>query len=120
MTDMLSYPDQISIIFTDSIPCFAVIFKILSPVLPENFQYFGLWGMMCFILQGIIAARILKSYSDSRISVSHKFQIVRKTETDIIIDLSLEDSVDDIEIAITNSSDNSIKLNSIKLENKKK
>ncbi len=69
MIDTLSYPDQISIIFTDSIPCLAVFFKILSPMLPEGFQYFGLWGIMCFVLQGIIAARILKNYSDNRILV---------------------------------------------------
>ncbi|MCM1222543.1 MAG: DUF6311 domain-containing protein [Lachnospiraceae bacterium] len=69
MIDTLSYPDRISVIFTDSIPCLAVFFKILSPVLPENFQYFGLWGIMCFVFQGMIAARILKNYSDSRILV---------------------------------------------------
>lgn len=65
-TDTLSYPTKTSVIFTDSIPCFAVIFKMLSPLLPTEFQYFGLWGIMCFILQGIFAARIIKHFTGSK------------------------------------------------------
>jgi hypothetical protein len=66
MMDTLVYPDATSIIFTDSIPLFAVFFKILSPVLPEQFQYFGLWGIMCFALQGLLAARILRNYTENK------------------------------------------------------
>lgn len=69
-TDVLSYPDKISVIFTDSIPCFAVIFKLLSPILPKEFQYFGLWGIMCFVLQGILSARIIKYYCKNKIFVA--------------------------------------------------
>ena len=63
MMDTLTYPFRISIIYTDSIPLFAILFKLLSPLLPEHFQYFGWWGMMCFILQGILTARILRHYT---------------------------------------------------------
>lgn len=59
LTDNLAYPDYSSVIYTDSIPVFAVFFKLLSPVLPRTFQYFGIWGMMCFILQGIFTVKIL-------------------------------------------------------------
>ena len=52
LTDNLAYPSYTSVIFTDSIPLFAVFFKVLSPVLPETFQYFGWWGIMSFALQG--------------------------------------------------------------------
>ena len=38
----LSKPYPMSVIYTDSIPLIAVFFKILSPLLPETFQYFGL------------------------------------------------------------------------------
>ncbi len=69
LTNQLSYPDYISVIFTDSIPIFAVLFKILSPLLPGQFQYFGLWGIMCFILTGIISSRILSYYSKSKLIV---------------------------------------------------
>lgn len=69
MTDRLAYPHNSSVIFTDSIPCFAVLFKILSPVLPVDFQYFGLWGVMCFILQGVLSAWIFRKYIDSKVYV---------------------------------------------------
>src|SRR5687768_7137938 len=29
--------------FTDSIPLLAIFFKLFASILPENFQYFGLW-----------------------------------------------------------------------------
>lgn len=69
MVDTLSYPHLTSIIFTDSLPIFAVFFKALSPILPDNFQYFGLWGIMSFILQGILSAKILKNFTDNRVSI---------------------------------------------------
>jgi len=40
-----------SIVYSDSIPLFAFIFKLLSPVLSEPFQYFGIWYAICFIFQ---------------------------------------------------------------------
>lgn len=55
-----TYPDQTCIIFTDSIPLFAIFFKLLSPVLPETFQYFGIFGALDFIFMGGIAAVILR------------------------------------------------------------
>lgn len=67
MTNQLSYPEWTSIIYTDSIPVFAVFFKLLSPLLPQDFQYFGLWGILCFILQGCLCARIIEKYTDNQI-----------------------------------------------------
>ena len=49
------YPVPTSIVYTDSIPILALLFKCLSPWLPENFQYFGLWFVLCFFLQGVFA-----------------------------------------------------------------
>ncbi|MBQ6503538.1 MAG: hypothetical protein IJI57_06450 [Flexilinea sp.] len=58
LTEMLAYPNLTSIIFTDSLPLFALPCKILSPILPNNFQYFGLWGLLCFMLQAVFGAKI--------------------------------------------------------------
>ena len=69
LTDMLFYPNKTSIIFTDSIPLFAVFFKILSPILTEEFQYFGIWGVMSFALQGIFACRILKKFTANKLPI---------------------------------------------------
>ena len=69
MIDNLAGPELISVVFTDSIPALAVFFKILSPILPDSFQYFGLWGLLCFILQGVLAARIIRKYTDNPAAV---------------------------------------------------
>ncbi len=63
LTDNLAYPSYTSVIFTDSIPGLAVFFKLLSPVLPETFQYFGWWGLASFALQGFFAVKILREVS---------------------------------------------------------
>ncbi|MDE7479383.1 MAG: hypothetical protein K2M91_15855 [Lachnospiraceae bacterium] len=63
LTNNLAYPSYTSVIFTDSIPLLAVFFKLLSPVLPDTFQYFGWWGLVCFVLQGFFAVKILREFS---------------------------------------------------------
>jgi hypothetical protein len=60
LIDNIVYPFKVSIIYTDSIPLFAIIFKLLSPILPENFQYFGLFGIFCYTLQGGIGALVVR------------------------------------------------------------
>lgn len=52
------YPYRTSILFTDSIPLLALLGKLLSPVLPARFQYFGWWGLLCYALQGGLAQSI--------------------------------------------------------------
>ncbi len=55
----LSYPFRVSVLWTDSIPLFAFIFKCLDPVLPETFQYFGLYGLLSFALTGGTSALLI-------------------------------------------------------------
>lgn len=40
-----------AIIYSDSIPLFAFLFKLFSALLPVTFQYFGIWLLVCFVLQ---------------------------------------------------------------------
>ena len=40
-----------SIVYSDSIPLLAIPFKVFASFLPSPFQYFGLWVLVCFILQ---------------------------------------------------------------------
>jgi len=60
LMDNIVHPFKESIIYTDSIPAFAIIFKLLSPFLPQNFQYFGLFGLIVYFLQGALGGLILK------------------------------------------------------------
>ena len=61
------YPDKISVIYTDSVPLFAVIFKILSPILPETFQYFGIFGILCAFLLGGYASSFVFHFTGQRV-----------------------------------------------------
>ena len=55
-----------SIVFSDSNPFLALLFKPFSPILPEPFQYFGVWLLLCYILQAWFAWKLLSLYSDNR------------------------------------------------------
>ena len=47
-----------SVIFSDSVPLVAIPLKLLSPLLPETFQYTGWWTLVCFVLQAYFASRL--------------------------------------------------------------
>lgn len=64
----LGYPAGTCMCFTDSIPLLAIPLKVFSFLLPATFQYFGLWTLLSFILQGIFAALLLYEVSGSRLA----------------------------------------------------
>jgi hypothetical protein len=47
-----------SIVYSDSIPLFAFLFKAVGPLLPDTFQYTGLWLLLCFLLQAWLAWKL--------------------------------------------------------------
>jgi len=47
-----------SIVFTDSLPLFAFPAKFLTSSIDSTFQYFGIWILLCFLLQGFYAAKL--------------------------------------------------------------
>lgn len=65
----ISYPQGTQLSFMDSIPWVAIFFKLLSPVLPETFQYFGIYVLLCFILQFYVAFRIFKLYEENTVKI---------------------------------------------------
>lgn len=67
LTTELTYPYPISIVYADPIPLLAVFFKLLSPILPTPFQYHGLWGLVCFLLQGGFSAIFLYRYVNNKL-----------------------------------------------------
>lgn len=50
--------------FTDSIPVAAFAGKLASSWLPEPFQYFGLWALVSFVLQGFFGGLLAALASD--------------------------------------------------------
>lgn len=69
LIESLSYPNKTSVIYSDSIPLFAVIFKMFNSILPETFQYFGLFGLLSFMLMGGFSTVLLKRFVKSDIIV---------------------------------------------------
>ena len=61
------YPQGTSVIYTDSIPIFALLFKVISPLLPSTFQYQGLWIFISYLLLGFFSALLLKQISKNPI-----------------------------------------------------
>ncbi|MBM7125614.1 DUF6311 domain-containing protein [Dyella flava] len=59
-----------SIVYTDSIPAFALLFKLLRGVLPTDFQYAGLWLCCCYVLQGYFAYRLLSQFTRDRLALA--------------------------------------------------
>ena len=53
-TDRVGYPVGTSIALLDAIPLFAILLRPLSPILPEPFQYLGLYSALCFVLQVVL------------------------------------------------------------------
>ncbi|UNC93485.1 DUF6311 domain-containing protein [Candidatus Contubernalis alkaliaceticus] len=66
VTLIYGFPVGISIVYTDSIPLFAFIFKLIQPVLPADFQYFGLFGIVSFCLQGLFASLLVRRWTQNR------------------------------------------------------
>ena len=48
-----------SIIYSDSIPLFAIFFKIFRRFLSEEFQYFSFWIFICIYLQALFSFKII-------------------------------------------------------------
>ena len=66
----IGYPYGISVLNTDSIPIFALIFKILYKFfkLTPYAQYFGILTLLCFILQGFFSVLILRELKFDKIN----------------------------------------------------
>ena len=59
------YSEPVSVVYTDSIPLFALFFKIFSGILPDSFQYMGLFGLICYGLMGGFGALVTRRYTSN-------------------------------------------------------
>ena len=63
MHNGVTYPLLESIVYSDSIPILAIPFKAISSILPQNFHYFGWFGLLMYVLQGGFGGLIVKKIS---------------------------------------------------------
>jgi hypothetical protein len=59
------YPFGTFLSYLDSIPLFAIPFKVLSPLLGARFQYLGLWELTSVIMQFLMGMLILGEFTRS-------------------------------------------------------
>jgi hypothetical protein len=55
-----------AILFSDSNPLLAFVFKALRPMLSEPFQYFGIWLLACFVLQAWFGWKLVGLVTESK------------------------------------------------------
>ncbi len=55
-----------STVYSDSLSILAFPFKIVSPWLPGEFQYFGLWTSVCFLLQAFFGWKLLERLAGTK------------------------------------------------------
>ena len=67
LCDQSIYPNYISVIYTDSIPIVCLFFKLFSNMLPKTFQFIGLYGLFCYMMQGGVSKLILRKFIDNEI-----------------------------------------------------
>ena len=58
-----------SLVLNDSLAIMAMIFKPFAVFIPFEFQYFGLWTYVCFLLQCIITMKIFHIYTKNKIII---------------------------------------------------
>lgn len=68
--NLLMYPIGEVISFTDSIPIVSIFFKSIRFMLPETFQFFGIYVFLCFVLQGISSAMLVHEFTDSKVKIA--------------------------------------------------
>ncbi|MBO6213236.1 DUF6311 domain-containing protein, partial [Algoriella sp.] len=63
------YPIQTNVGLTDSIPLFAIPFKLLSPILPQDFQYIGLFILVSYILNGYFTVKFARLFTTNKLLI---------------------------------------------------
>jgi hypothetical protein len=66
----LFYPYGTSVGFTDANPWLCVLFKLLSPLLPHEFQFSGIWFLLCYVLHAWFGTKICRTFTRDPIQVA--------------------------------------------------
>lgn len=59
----IGFPYGNSIALSGPIAPLGLLCKLLSPVLPQTFQFYGWWALLCYMLQGAAAAALASLYT---------------------------------------------------------
>jgi hypothetical protein len=67
LTKILNSPEGVSIVYTDSNILFSLIAKVFSFSFKPEYQFWGLWYLLCLMLQSMFAFRIIFRISENTI-----------------------------------------------------
>lgn len=59
-TTWIGYPEGVSIIYTDSNPLLSILAKLFRSVFPPEYQFFGIWFLLCWILQSVFGFLLVR------------------------------------------------------------
>ena len=62
--DKYHAPSGTCMVYMDAIPLIGIPLKLFNELLPQPFQYIGLWLLGSYMLQGFFAALLLKKFTD--------------------------------------------------------
>ncbi len=65
----INYPAGTAITYMDAVPLLAIPLRLAEGLLPEVFQYFGLYTLICYTLQGAAAGALLSLFCDKLVQV---------------------------------------------------
>ena len=63
------YPEGTTMTFMDSIPLLGIPLKFFNSVLPEHFQYTGIWLLMSYMLQSFFTLLLLRKFTENKIII---------------------------------------------------
>jgi hypothetical protein len=67
-TSLLRSPQGLNVYFTDSVPIFAILIKLLAPVLPSGFEPFKIWLVLVYMLQPVSAVALMRAMGQRSIA----------------------------------------------------
>lgn len=62
VSKLISPNEGATIAFSDSIPIMSLLFGLFSNSLPDTFQFFGIYTLLCYILMGIASTLLLSLF----------------------------------------------------------
>lgn len=66
----LDYPSGVSVSNLDCIPLVAMLLRPFGPLLPQNFQYLGLYAVACYVLQAYFGLRLVSLFAEDDLIVT--------------------------------------------------
>jgi hypothetical protein len=69
LANKYNFPYGMIISYTDSIPIASMFFKAVRGILPGTFQFFGIYVLLCFILQGISSSMLIGLFTNKRVNI---------------------------------------------------